>query len=107
MRRYGQVIKVKKEFLETYKALHAQPWPEINAKIKECNISNYSIYYRDGYLFSYYEYTGNDYEADMKKMADDPKTQEWWGLCDPCQEPVDSAAEGEWWAEMNEVYHLD
>ena len=40
-------------------------------------------------------------------MADDPKTQEWWGLCDPCQEPVESAAEGEWWAEMNEVYHLD
>lgn len=87
--------------------MHAQPWPEINAKIKACNISNYSIYYRDGYLFSYYEYTGNDYEADMKKMADDPKTQEWWGLCDPCQEPVESAAEGEWWAEMNEVYHLD
>lgn len=107
MRRYGQVIRVKKEFLEIYKALHAQPWPEINAKIKECNISNYSIYYRDGYLFSYYEYTGNDYEADMKKMADDPKTQEWWGLCDPCQEPVESAAKGEWWAEMNEVYHLD
>ena len=40
--------------------------------IQECNIRNYSIYYRDGYLFSYYEYVGDDYEADMAKMAARP-----------------------------------
>lgn len=107
MKRYGQVIKVKKEFLEKYKELHANPWPEINAMIQECNIQNYSIYYRDGYLFSYYEYVGNDYNSDMRKMAQDKKTQEWWKLCDPCQEPIDSAVDGEWWAEMEEVYHLN
>lgn len=105
MTRYGQVIKLEKEFLEKYKQLHANPWVEINDKIRECNIRNYSIYYRDGYLFSYYEYIGNDYEGDMKKMAEDKKTQEWWSLCDPCQEPVESAKDGEWWAQMEEVYH--
>lgn len=107
VRRFGQVIRVKEEYLEKYKALHANPWKEINEKIKECNIENYSIYYRDGYLFSYYEYVGDNYEADMKKMADDPKTQKWWKETDPCQEPVPSAKEGEWWGEMEEVYHLD
>lgn len=107
VRRYGQVIRVKEEFLEKYKELHANPWPEVNAKIKECNISNYSIYYRDGYLFSYYEYTGDDYEKDMQKMAEDPKTQEWWKETDPCQTPVSSAKDGEWWGDMEEVYHLD
>jgi L-rhamnose mutarotase len=107
VKRYGWVIKVKPEKLDYYKELHANPWPEVNAMIKECNIQNYSIYYRDGLLFSYLEYTGDDFEADMKKMAADPMTQKWWKETDPCQEPVDSAEEGVWWADMEEVYHLD
>jgi len=107
MKRYGQVIKVKEEYLEKYRALHANPWPEVNQMIKECNIRNYSIYYRDGYLFSYFEYVGEDFEADMKKMAADPMTQKWWKETDPCQEPIASAAAGEWWADMVEMYHLD
>jgi len=107
VKRFGWVIKVKPEKLEDYKKLHVNPWPEVNAMIKECNIQNYSIYYRDGLLFSYLEYTGNDFEADMEKMAADSITREWWKLTDPCQEPVDSAEEGVWWADMEEVYHLD
>ncbi len=38
MKRVGQVIKVKPEYLEKYKALHANPWPEVNEMIKKCNI---------------------------------------------------------------------
>ncbi len=87
VQRFGSVIGVKPEKLEYYKKLHAAPWPEINAMIKACNIRNYSIYYKDGLLFSYYEYVGDDYEADMAKMAADPKTQEWWDECKPCQHP--------------------
>ena len=105
--RYGSVIRVKPEKLDEYKALHADPWPGINIKLKQCNIRNYSIYYRDGYLFSYFEYTGDDFEQDMKKMAEDSLTQAWWKLTDPCQEPVESAGIGVWWAPMEEVYHLD
>ena len=107
VKRYGWVIKVKPEKLDYYKELHANPWPEVNAMLKECNIRNYSIYYRDGLLFSYLEYTGTNFDADMKKMAADPMTQKWWKETDPCQEPVDSAKEGVWWADMEEVYHLD
>ena len=44
VKRYGWVIKVKPEKLEYYKELHANPWPEVNAMLKECNIQNYSIY---------------------------------------------------------------
>ena len=40
-------------------------------------------------------------------MAADPKTQEWWTLTDPCQERLESAAEGEHWAMMEEVFHHD
>lgn len=105
--RYGSVIRVKPEKLDEYRALHANPWPGVNKMIRECNIRNYSIYYRDGYLFSYFEYTGKDFKADMQKMAADSLTQEWWKLTDPCQQPVKSAGEGVWWADMEEVYHLD
>jgi len=107
IQRIGWVIKVKPEKLDYYKELHANPWPEINTKLKDVNIQNYSIYYRDGLLFSYLEYTGSDFDADMKKMAADSLTNEWWKLTNPCQEPVESAGKGVWWADLEEVYHLD
>lgn len=107
MKRVGQVIKIKTEKIEEYKVLHANAWPEILKKITECNIRNYSIFLKDNFLFAYFEYIGENFEVDMDKMADDPKTQEWWAVCKPCQEPVETREEGEWWADMEEVFHLD
>lgn len=105
MKRFGHVVKVRPEKLEEYKQLHKDVWPTVLEMIAKCNIRNYSIFYHCGLLFSYYEYIGTDYAADMKKMAGDPETQKWWKLTDPCQQPVESAREGEWWAEMEEVFH--
>jgi len=105
--RVGQMIGVKAERLEEYKAYHAAVWPEVLDTIKACNIRNYSIFYRDGQLFAYFEYVGDDFEADMARMAADPKTQEWWAIMMPMQVPVDTRDEGEWWADMEEVFHLD
>lgn len=107
MKRLGQLIGVKPEHFETYKSYHAKVWPEVLEKIKGCNISNYSIFHKDGQLFAYMEYTGDDFEADMAKMAADPKTQEWWAIMNPMQQPVENRKEGEWWANMVEVFHLD
>lgn len=107
MKRYGSVIGVVPEKLEEYKQLHARVWPGVLQMIQDCNIRNYSIYYKDGFLFSYYEYTGTDYEADMAKMAADPETQRWWNVCNPCQKPLETRAPGEWWAGMEEVFHVD
>ena len=107
MKRYGMVLKVRPEKFEEYKRLHADVWPGVLAMIKKCNINNYSIYHKDGFLFSYFEYTGNDYEADMAKMAADPETRKWWEVCIPCQVPLETRAEGEWWANMEEVFHCE
>lgn len=107
MKRIGEMIKVKPEKLEEYKYHHANIWPQINAMIKECNIANYSIYHHGDYLFAYYEYVGDDFEKDMAKMAADPETQKWWDLVKPFQNPLEDRKEGEWWASMEEVYHLD
>jgi len=107
MERHGSVIGVRLDKLEEYKKYHADVWPEILDMIGQCNIQNYSIYYKDGQLFSYFEYVGDDFAADMANMAADPKTQEWWDVMMPMQIPVETRAEGEWWAEMEEVFHLD
>ena len=42
-----------------------------------------------------------------RELLADPVTQDWWSHCKPCQEPVDSAGPDEWWANMEEVFHLD
>lgn len=107
MRRYGMVIGVRPEKLDEYKRLHADVWPAVLDMIRDCGIRNYSIYHRDGCLFSYFEYHGDDFDADMARMAADPITQDWWELCKPCQEPLTTRAEGEWWAAMEEVFHCE
>ncbi len=107
MERHGSLIKVRPEKLAEYTRYHAAVWPEIRDMIRACNIRNYSIYHKDGYLFSYFEYWGSDYQADMDKMAADPKTQEWWAIMKPMQVPLPTRAPGEWWAEMEEVFHQD
>ena len=107
MKRYGMVIKVKQEKADEYKKLHASVWPDVLRIIKDCNIKNYSIFLKDDYLFSYFEYTGSDFESDMEKMAADPMTQKWWDVCKPCQIPLETCKEGEWWANMEEVFHQD
>jgi len=106
MQRYGMVLRVKPEAEEEYKRYHTQVWPEVLDMIRQCNIRNYSIYLKDGYLFSYFEYSGTDFQADMAKMAADPKTQEWWAVMMPMQEPLPTRRPGEWWAVMEEVFHM-
>jgi L-rhamnose mutarotase len=107
MQRYGWVIGLKPEAVERYKAYHAAVWPEVLAMIRECNIRNYSIYFKDNLLFGYYEYHGTDHEADMRKMAAHPKTLEWWAVMEPMQQPLDTRAPGEWWSSAEEVFHMD
>ena len=112
VKRYGTVIGLRPEKVEEYKSLHAAVWPDVLQKISACHIRNYSIYLRrlpDGnfYLFSYFEYAGEDFDADMARMAADPTTQKWWAVCMPCQEPLPDRTAGQWWAGMEEVFHWD
>jgi L-rhamnose mutarotase len=107
MQRYGQVLGVKPERFKEYAEIHANVWPEVLAMIHQCNIRNYSIFHHNNTLFAYFEYHGNDFAADMAKMAADPKTQEWWSVCIPMQEGLPTRKDDEWWATMDEVFHTD
>jgi len=107
MRRFGQVIRLKPEGAAEYIRHHAAVWPAVMAKISECNLGNYSIYVHEGMAFSYFEYTGRDFDADMAKMADDPVTQQWWDMVMPLMSPLETRRSGEFWADMEEVFHQD
>ena len=104
---FGQIGKLKKDKIEEYETLHANTWPHIRQLLRDCNLENYSIFRYEDLVFSYYEYVGDDYEADMAKMAADPETQRWWAVCKPLQRPLPTRKEGEWWADMDEFFHLD
>lgn len=109
MQRMGMLIGLKPEKISEYKHLHANCWPEIRQQISECNIRNYTIFLREpeNLLFGYWEYHGKDFAADAARMAADPKTKEWWALTDPCQQPLESCVDGDWWTMMEEVFHHD
>ncbi|MFT4154270.1 L-rhamnose mutarotase [Parafilimonas sp.] len=112
VRRYASITGLKTEEIAYYKELHIAVWPGVLKQIKASHIENYSIYLKeiDGkyFLFSYFEYTGDDFDADMKRMAEDPETQRWWKETDPMQIPLtDAAAKGQIWSFMEEVFHTD
>ena len=39
-RRIAQIVKLKPEFVEKYKEVHARVWPEVLKQIKDCNIED-------------------------------------------------------------------
>jgi len=105
--RVASVIRLRPEHEDAYRALHRAVWPDVLAALARAHVRNYSIFLRDGVLFSYLEYDGDDYPADMAAIAADETTRRWWELTDPCQQPVESAGPGEWWAPAEEVFHVD
>ena len=106
-RRIASVIELRSEKEADYRALHADVWPGVVQTLHDNGVRNYSIFLHRGLLFSYLEFVGDDYGAAMTAIASDPVTKEWWKLTDPCQTPVTSAESGEWWAALEEVFHLD
>ena len=109
MKRYGSIIGLNEEMKAEYVRLHAAVWPDVLKTIAACNIRNYSIFLKEpeNLMFAYFEYHGVDYDADMAKMAADPVTQDWWKICMPCQAPLATRKDGEWWAAMTEVFHTE
>ena len=107
MRRVASVIGLPAENREEYERHHAAVWPEVLERLTASNVHNYSIYRHGELLLSYYEYTGDDYDADMAAIAADPATQRWWSVQEPLQRPLEDRSEGEWWKALPEVFHLD
>jgi len=105
--RIGMVIGIKPDQMSAYEALHAASNPGVRDLLEKYHMRNFSIFIHqldDGkyYLFGYYEYTGEDYKADMAKLGAEPRNQKWLSVTDPMQVPL---AGERTWAMMREVYN--
>lgn len=107
MQRFGQVIGLREDRVQDYEEIHRAVWPEVLDLITRYNIRNYSIF-RDGTrLFAYFEYVGEDFEADMAAMSAEPVNRRWWTLTDAMQVPDEDREPGSWWKTLPEVFHTD
>lgn len=112
MQRFGWMGHLKPEMARRYIELHANTWPAVLSRNKTCNLQNYSIFHQTmstgpHLLFSYVEYTGDDFAADMAQMAADPEVQRWWAECKPCFEQFEELPPGEVWVSMESVFHQE
>ena len=97
IRRFGMVIGIRPEKLAEYQDLHADHNAGVRDLLSSAHMRNFSIYlqeFPDGnhYLFGYYEYDGDDYEADMARLAAEPRNQELAGHLRPDADPVPGRA---------------
>ena len=103
-KRFCQRAFLKPEKIEEYKALHANVWPDVLKTIKDCKLQNYSISIMGNMVVSYFEYTGEDFEADMAKMDADPVTLEWWKHTKPCFVGHD---QGVYYEDLEEIFYFE
>lgn len=107
MKRFASVIGIVAENVAEYERLHADVWPEVLELLTTGNVRNYSIFRHGGLLFSYLEYVGDDFDADMARINEHPVTRRWHALMDTLQQPLPERAEKEGWMPIQEVFHLD
>ncbi|WP_285727173.1 L-rhamnose mutarotase [Psychromicrobium xiongbiense] len=107
MERRANIVRLRPGMEGRYRELHAAVWPEVRAAMERAQMTNYTIFYRDGLLVSYFEYTGTDFERDREVMAAQPEVQRWWALTAPCQERLETAGRGQLWVPAEELFHLD
>lgn len=105
--RMGQLGQLKQDKIEEYKRLHAAVWPDILKLISDCNLRNYSIFLLGDKVFAYFEYIGEDYDADMAKMEADPLNKEWWKLTNPCFERFAISPESEFYHDMEPIFYTE
>ncbi|KAF9036869.1 rhamnose mutarotase [Panaeolus papilionaceus] len=125
-KRVCQVIKLKSQYIAEYKKIHANTWPSVLSALQKAHITDYSIHHFHHptltttttksdplhLLIATFKYTGSDYDADMKTIAEDPETERWWKITDVMQESFVEGVEGSgrdlpWWLDVPEVFRFE
>jgi L-rhamnose mutarotase len=106
IKQVGMVVGIKPDRIAEYTRLHTGDNCPVRDLLNKYHMHNFSIFLHqiDGrwYEFGYYEYTGDDFEGDMAKLAAEPRNQEWLKVCDPMQIPLKGEKS---WATMERVFY--
>ena len=109
MQSFGRTLLLVDDpaLIERYREHHRAVWPEVTARLREVGITQMRIYLLGRRLFMYMEAAdGFDPATDFARINDDTRSQEWDQLMRTMQERVPEAADGEWWAAMEQVFDL-
>jgi L-rhamnose mutarotase len=103
------VIRLKPDRVAQYRRLHADVWSGVLDAMRRNGWRNFDIFLKEpeNLLFGTFEYHGNDFAAAAQAIGTDPETQRWLRETDPCQEPFATRRPGEWWAYMDNIFHMD
>ena len=106
MNRVGFTLQVKPEWMEEYRARHAEVWPEMLDALRRSGWHRYSLFLRDdGTLFGYLETPGSLDDA-LAAMAAEPVNTRWQAemadFFDTGGRPPDQVMQP-----LIEVFHLD
>jgi L-rhamnose mutarotase len=103
------VIHLKADRVADYKQLHAAVWPGVLDAMRRNGWRNFDIFLKEpeNLLFGTFEYHGGDFAASASAIGADPETRRWLAETDPCQTPLATRKPGEWWAFMENVFHMD
>lgn len=101
-------LKADDETIERYKEYHRAVWPEVEEALRGIGVTRMRIFLHGHRLFMYMEAVdGFDVARDFPRYMETERAKEWDDLMRTYQEPVPGAAEGEWWASMEQVYDLE
>ena len=102
MKRIATISKLKPGTADKYIELHKNVWPGVVKAGHDAHMQNYSIYRFGDYLFSYYEYTGDDFDGDMARKADLDVSQEWQKATGEYREIMTGSQR---YIELEEIWH--
>ena len=93
--------------IATYVEHHQRVWPEVLRSLREAGIERMDILLLGRRLIMIVESTGDFRQAFDSRVASDPRVAEWEALMRSLQEPAPGRRDGEWWAEMQPVFHFN
>lgn len=109
IRRVASVVQLRPEKAEEYKALHADPFPDVINVMKANGMQNCSIFLKELdsrlYLFAYFEFDDSKQDAERAKQSAQEELQRWGELTSACQMPL-PGQEG-LWEPMESVFYME
>ena len=106
MQRICWTLRVKPEYIEEYKELHRDVWPEMQEALRRTGWHNYSIFLRDdGLLIGYLE--TEDWQAALDGMAELDVNKLWQENGAYLFDELGDLKADESMMPIPEVFHLD
>ena len=95
--------------IESYTRHHREVWPEVQASLRQVGVERMDIYLLGRRLVMVVEMRdGLDYRTAFASHAEsNRRVAEWEHLMKSLQAPPAEARPGEWWAAMEQVFHLE